>query len=139
MNASQKNGLLIGITIAALGGAGFMFYRSSGTAAAPTRYSVNGVCLDCGKSSTSMHVLGEHEPYVCPSCQKNAVYPWFVCTDCRKRFVPELDRGAPGEPARLPHTPRCPACGSTAVSAWDAELVPESDLKGDVALPKLGG
>jgi DNA-directed RNA polymerase subunit RPC12/RpoP len=140
MNASQKNLLLIGITVAALAGAGVLFYRSSGGAtSAPSTFAISGACLECSKMSRGTYALGEHEPYACPHCQKSALYPLYVCSDCQKRFVPQLVRAAPGEPWRLPHSPRCSACDSATVGAWDPELLPESELKGDLPLPKLGG
>ena len=136
MSTGQRNLLLGGIAIAALAVSVVLFARGRSAGALPNQYSIRGICLACQKESQSTHGLTEEPPFVCPHCGKQAVYPWFYCFECQKRFVPDLARPGPGQPLRFPSWPSCPCpnCRSSRVGQFDPALQPTP--LGDAPLPK---
>ena len=136
MSSGQRNALLGVVAVAALAGAGTLFFRAAKSTSLPETFSVTGVCLSCKEESQTTHKLGERDPFECPKCHKTSVYTWSFCMDCQKRFVPNLERQVPGEPLRIPMPIRCPACGGTNVSVYQPGYIDAADIKGDLALPK---
>jgi hypothetical protein len=132
---SQRNGVLVGVVIIALGIVGYLSFGSGrGAAGVPSQYVTSAVCLACQKETEVKHARGELAPWTCRFCGKNAVYPWFYCSNCKKRFVPNLTRPEPGGPLRTPTVPVCPACGSQNVGLYMPGLTDEKPA-GDAPLP----
>ena len=98
-------------------------------------YTVHGVCLACEQEGETTQAMDAYAPFVCPSCDAHAMYPWFYCDGCCKRFVPELVRPDPDGPLRLPMGIRCPACGGTQIGQYDPQMPTQTPV-GDAPLPK---
>lgn len=134
MPAPSKNAWLGGVAVVTLGAAVILYFaRSGGSAEIPNIYTYKGVCLACKNETESKYKAGEAEPFVCGKCNQRAVYGWWYCMKCKKRFVPELMRGS--NPPRVPAMPPCFACGSPSTGAWVPED-PTQDSKGTAPLPK---
>ncbi len=136
MTTSQRNGLLVGSAVVALAVAAVLFARGRTAGQLPSQYTTRGICLACQKESESRHALTDIPPFVCPHCGKAAVYPWYYCYDCKKRFVPDLVRMEPGRPLRVPTWTSCPCpnCRSAQVTQWDPSF--QGQAAGDAPLPK---
>lgn len=137
MTSGQKNGVLVAVAVVALGAAGILFFRagSAASTALPTTAGIHGVCLSCKAESAISVPLSDHDPYACPKCNTRSLYPLYFCTDCMKRFVPQLSRPAPGEPLRVPMSVLCPSCRGGNSVPFDAESIPADMVKGDLPLP----
>lgn len=134
MSQGQRNVLLGGIAIAAIAVAVIIFTRT-GPAARPESFAFNGVCLSCQKDVKQVVPLNEYAPFTCPHCATQAVYPWFYCNECNRRFVPDLVRPDPAGPWRIPQGIACRACGSGNVGSWDPDFPTQQPI-GDAQLPK---
>ena len=135
MSSGQRNAILIGVAVVALAVAVTLMARSRIAGSTPTQYTVRGICLACQAEAETTQPLAAEPPFVCPKCGKQAVYPWFFCYDCQKRFIPDLVRPRPSEPLRIPSWPSCPCsnCRSTHVGQYDPLL---HNPVGDAPLPK---
>jgi hypothetical protein len=130
VNETAKKIVLLVVALGAFGIAGYMMFRQTGQAQLPTEYRISGVCLACKQEATATSKLSERPPFECQKCRKAAVFPWFYCGQCNKRFVPNLERRG-GGPAHLPVVPACPKCGSTSTGAYfpdDPDVKPAGDL-----------
>lgn len=137
MSKGQRNLLLGGIAVAAIAVAILLFARGRGSSALPKEYTIWGVCLACQEEAETTQPLADYAPFECPHCSQHAVYNWFYCYDCKKRFVPDLGRPDPGGPLRLPTGLRCRACRSDYVGQYDPQL-PTQDPVGTAPLPDWG-
>lgn len=110
-------------------------FIASGTGAAqfPTHNEIAGVCLSCKQEVRAVYDGLEVAPFSCPKCKQHAVFPWFYCTKCHKRFAATPDKSS-GQP-RMPVQPRCQACGSTHFEAYYPGLTIQK-VEGDAPLPK---
>lgn len=136
MSQPQRNVVLGAIAVAAIVVAIVLFARGGAQSrAVPKDYTIEGVCLACREEAQITQPLGEYAPFPCPHCGKQAVYPWFYCYDCNRRFVPELVRPEPNGPLRLPMGPRCTACRSNHVGQYDPQWPTQHPI-GDAPLPK---
>jgi hypothetical protein len=114
--------------------AGVFYLRSTGNARSlPDEYNIDGVCLNCHESGEFTYATEQRQPLVCPKCGERAVYSWFYCPKCRKRFVPNLER-RDGGPPRLPIVPTCTECGAMAGTYMKED--PVQDPVGDAPLPE---
>ena len=136
MNPAVRNCLYGLIILAGAGGAGYMLFgrTKENVAVNAAHFSVDGMCLAC-KSETKLSVPREEEaPHRCPKCGQQAVYPLWYCEDCKKRFVPVLERRDPNGPPRMPVSVACPNCRGQSVAPY----IPEAQLEtpaGDQPLP----
>ncbi len=137
MSTGQRRGLLMVVAVVALVVAGFLLVRNAGgPPKLPESVLVEGVCLSCKKAHSGTHALTEHEPYECGGCKTRAVYPWYYCYDCQRRFVPTLMRPNPGQAMRLPVSVTCPGCQSGNTTPFESGFVAQDQIKGDLPLPK---
>lgn len=138
MSQSQRNVLLGGIAVVLIAVAAVVYAtRTRPSFRVPDQFGFKGVCLACSQESDATQAANESPPALCPHCGKAALYPWFFCYDCQKRFVPDLVRPQSDGPLRLPAWPKCPCrgCRSGNVGPWDPEM-PTQQPVGDVPLPK---
>ncbi len=135
MSDSAKKSLLVVAALAAVAVAGVMLMRSDSGSGGnlPQQYSIDGVCLKCHESGQFSYSAKQDQPLVCPKCGERAVYSWFYCNACKKRFVPKLQVRADGV-AVIPMVPACPACGSTDATPFIQED-PTQQPAGDTPLP----
>jgi DNA-directed RNA polymerase subunit RPC12/RpoP len=134
---NAKRNLIFGIVAVAL--LGFAGYRLFSTTRNPIRLpediTTYGVCLACGQDAIVGHKLRANAPFECQRCGEMAVYPWYYCYDCMRRFVPPLGRDNPNEPAHVLPMPRCTACGCRAVAPYDPERPDQAPVE-DVEPPE---
>jgi len=100
-----------------------------------TEFSEYGVCLACKYEGQVDYPREQPAPHRCPKCGQQAFYPLYFCFDCKRRFVPALERNDPAQPARVPLIIACPNCTSSRVSPFlggQAGYEPEGP---DVPLP----
>jgi hypothetical protein len=115
--------------------AAVLFVRSlSGGSRLPRTTSIDGVCLNCHESGEFTYPVSQSEPLTCPKCGERAVYSWFFCHNCNRRFVPNLETH-PDRPPSVPVVPVCPACGSSRTGSYIKED-PTQQPVGDAPLPK---
>lgn len=137
MNESTRKWAGIAVGVVAVGLAVYFFSRNTGDKDKyPRQLTVDGVCLACKQEvKARIKAVSDFAPYDCPNCKEMAVYPWFYCDNCRKRFVPELIPGAghDGKPA-LPAAPKCSGCRSNLVMQYIPGFSPPP--AGDAPLPK---
>lgn len=95
------------------------------------------VCLACQQECDIRHGPLELVPFTCPNpdCGEAAVYPWYFCNDCKRRFVPQPLMREPGGPLRPPATITCTACGSVSITPYAPEWLKEEPI-GDAPLPR---
>ncbi|MGD8451211.1 MAG: hypothetical protein PVJ57_05280 [Phycisphaerae bacterium] len=122
MAEKQRNVVLGSIAVIALLVALYMFFGFGSGRQRPDTYTIQGLCLGCQQEVKLSFAAGEREPYECPQCRQMAVYPWLYCYECQKLFIPNLVRGADGEPLRYPGHPACPACRTQHVGSYVPEL-----------------
>ena len=137
MNQQTRNFVLGAVAIVALGAAAFLYARGSGGGSMlPREYKMKGVCLACQKEGEYTIAARTAAPYKCKECGKEAVYPFYYCFNCKKRFVPDLVRLQPGGPLRLPPETKCPCptCQSTDIGQWVADATQAPT--GTAPLPK---
>jgi DNA-directed RNA polymerase subunit RPC12/RpoP len=114
----------------------FILAKSGGGSRFHTRLGVDGVCLACKQEvKVQVNTTTDFAPYKCPRCNEQAVVGWMFCTNCKKRFVPALERKGDGQ-ARLPDALRCSGCKSPNVETFVPGLITQQPV-GDVPLPKL--
>lgn len=130
--AAQKAGLA-GLAIVLFGFAAYQFFWRGGGTELPSEYTIKGVCLACKQEAEAVYRSGEEEPFTCKKCGERAVYSWWYCMACNKRFIPEMMK-RPDGPPKVPPMPRCPGCGSPRTGAWVPDD-PTQSAKGDVPLP----
>jgi hypothetical protein len=132
---STKNLILVGLSVVIFATAGAIgFWATRGKPRFAELYLINGVCLSCLWDGEASYKANEGQPAVCPSCNKRAVYEWYYCQDCRKRFVPALDRST--NPPTVPPFSPCPGCYCTNVGAWDPRFPEQAVPRGELPLPK---
>ena len=103
--------------------------RPSARAQLPTDIKANCACLACRQHIRIATKVAMPLPYECPECGERAAYPLFVCRDCGKYFVPNLERHEEEEFPTMPFTPTCPACGNTKVGGYTgSEMIPSEEL-----------
>jgi DNA-directed RNA polymerase subunit RPC12/RpoP len=136
MSQGQRNGMLVVVAVAALVGAGWLFFRGSSAGELPKSQGIYGICVSCKHEAESAHPLGAREPFECEKCKTRSVYAMYFCNECQKRFVPQLRREVPGEPMRVPMPVHCPVCNTSSVSIFFPGYIDQADIKGDHALPK---
>ncbi len=131
----MKNSLLGLLTVALFGVAGYLAFRGfSGPKGIVEKVESPGVCLACKQEVLASYKVGEAPPLVCSACGERAVFQWFYCYDCHRRFVPEPEP-APDGGFGVPMYPKCYACGCQSVQ----QLIPnfqEHVPSGDANLPK---
>jgi DNA-directed RNA polymerase subunit RPC12/RpoP len=133
----NRNVWLGGAALVIAIGAAVMYLMRDPGVAAPTRLAISGVCLACQKEAyVEFDATRDTVPLVCPSCGQRAVYNWFYCEQCDKRFVPAPALGSDGI-ARPPMIPSCPGCGGMSCRSWDPGLAEElgRESKGDMPFP----
>ena len=136
MTSRRRNLILGGIALVCFAVAGYVFVATgSSRGPAPGEYIEHCICLACQQEVVLRHGADEIAPYRCPHCGQAAVYSWYYCYDCGKRFVPKPLMREPGGPLRPPATVICGACGSRNVCAYVPELLSE-EPKGNAPLPK---
>jgi len=119
MAQGQRNLLFGGLAIVVLVLAGVFFVRGQKTTSeVPDTYSIYGVCLACKAEGQTSFAHDERAPHRCDACDEMAVYPWYYCLDCQKRFVPNLYRRDPDGPLRVPRGATCTGCGSSNVTQY---------------------
>lgn len=121
------------VAVAAFAFAGYLFFRGSRQAEFPSEYRISGVCLACKAEATATSKISERPPFDCLSCRKQAVFPWYFCGRCQRRFVPNLERS--GGTVRLPIVPACPKCGSTSTGSWVPDDPEQKPGGADLPLP----
>lgn len=133
----QRSLLLVIVLVVVAGTAGVFYLNRSGDEVRVSRdLLTSGVCLACQKEAEVEHGLEESAPFACPHCGEQAVYPWFYCEDCNRRFVPQLVRMAgSAAPTVPPAGVICTACRSAAVTQYVPGLTPEPPGD-DVPLPR---
>jgi hypothetical protein len=135
MEQGKRNVVLGGVALVAIAIAVVVFAKTSTKAGPSKTVQVNGICLSCQKEAQINVPTAVRPPYTCPACNKSALYAWFYCQQCGKRFIPTLERREANGPLRIAIECRCPACGSTEVTPWDP-TDPEQPDKGTATLPK---
>ncbi len=100
----------------------------------PERFTIDGVCLACGKDVQVEATVTRQPPLACPLCGKEAVYKWMYCPSCRRLFIPNLVDGPDGRKIPQPFPP-CTGCGEAGTMAYDPILL-DSPPVGRVPLPK---
>ena len=134
-SSAKRNAVLIGIAAALIGLAAYRFVSAPGTKPDyPKRYTVQGVCLACKLDSEATQNVSERPPLECPKCRQRALFFWFYCPDCKKQFVPDLQRRADGTPG-LPVVITCPGCRSAHGAQYEPKD-PEQKPVGKLPLPK---
>lgn len=135
MNAATKNGLLVVVSLALLGYAGYrLLFTRSGPFEPPRTKSGFGVCLNCKQDTAYRVDAFEPAPYRCEACGEQAVYPWMYCLHCNRRFVPDLERTGEGPP-RIATFLSCPVCGCYDIIPYNP-ADPEQAPVGDAKLPR---
>lgn len=131
---SEKKSLFFGVaTVVILGVAAYFtlgYFRGGNQP--PSDYKTYGVCLSCEEEATVEHGASERAPFACSSCGEKAVFGWYYCQKCNKRFVPELLMQQ-GQWRQNPN-PTCPNCRGSDVSAY-FPIVPGQEPEGDLPLP----
>jgi hypothetical protein len=136
---NKRQIVLGGVAIVLLVVAGwYWFARASGPPAPSSTFTLDGICLACGKDVTATYKAGEGQPATCPLCGKRAVYGTFYCYNCKQRFVPELEPRPGGGPPKMPMIPVCPTCGGTNVAGY-IQQDPEHAAAQRGPLPKWTG
>ena len=92
--------------------------RPSAKGRIPREIRANCACLACRQHVRLEAKVVDPLPYECPECGERAAYPLFLCRDCGKYFVPNLERRGDRELPALPIMPSCAACGSRNVGAY---------------------
>ena len=133
MNDSTKSAVLGGVALVVLGGAAYLFFKPRAAVSFPTRYTIEGVCLACHAQDRVDAKLTDPPPHRCSKCGQSAIFGWYYCQDCKKRFVPNPVKSA--DRISLPVIPSCGGCGSQRVSQYASDD-PEQTPAGDAPLPK---
>lgn len=129
MNGKQLGLGALALVIFAL--VGWRLFGGKGDSIMPRTFEGHGVCLACKTETTIQYEAKTLPPYKCPSCDQDAFYTWWYCSECQHRFIPELTNESPRRPVRFP---ACTHCNCKGVSGWmDAQLMP---TRGDAKLPK---
>lgn len=118
------------VALALLGFAGWRFLGSKSEVKMPEKFSGPGICLSCKTEATIDYPAKSLPPYKCPTCDQEAFYMWWYCSECQHRFIPELTKETPRRPVRFP---QCTHCSCKAVSGWIPEIMP---ARGDAKMPK---
>ncbi len=138
MAAGQRNTAYGVVALIGLATAGVLLYNYATTpkdeSPIPLTYNVQAVCLSCSKPANLTRGVTDVQPFECPACSKKAVFSWYYCYGCSKRFVPQPEV-VEGQQARLPVRVTCPSCGSENVSAV-SPADPTQKPSGDLPLPK---
>ena len=135
MNRTPKNIALVGVAVVALGVAAYLVFARDGQTRLPSTYMTHGICLSCKKEGVVHHDKTATNPFKCPDCGRLAFYPWYFCSDCSQRSVPDLVRADPAGPWRVRGFPVCRACRSNHIGAWLPNL-PDQKPAADAPLPE---
>lgn len=139
MSQSQRNVLFGAIAIVALLGALYFFTAGSKRQVEIGRsLTTYGRCLACEYEGFVTFPLGQIAPFDCKECGETAVYGLYYCSECKKRFVPMLQREGVDGPLRPPQPPLvviCPACHGSQVTGYVPELFAD-ECKGHLAWPE---
>lgn len=134
MTPTIRNAILSVGALGAIAVAAYRFmYVSQGTAQLPVHYALTGICLACKAPATRTENITDRPPLRCNKCGQQAVYPWYHCLNCGKRFIPKLERRNAGPP-RIPMIPLCVACGSSATGVLQPGETGQ-DVVGEAPLP----
>jgi len=134
MQAGQRN-KLIGAVVVFAAAAGLYFGLNRHTVGMPETVKTYGVCLACQEENEVDAPISQAAPFPCAKCGEAAVYPWYICDNCKRRFVPEPIVADPEDGVRrVPPSPRCSACRSFGGRPWIQKLDPE--YAGNAKLPK---
>jgi DNA-directed RNA polymerase subunit RPC12/RpoP len=135
MRVSNRDLVLGGLAVLLIAAAAVLYATWAGSAKAqlPRSATTLGVCLACKQECAVSHGTAEVAPFECPNCAERAVYPWYFCLDCKKRFVPALVSGPEDEYPRVQPFASCPACGSPRVRGYLSAMEPQ--VAGDAPLP----
>jgi DNA-directed RNA polymerase subunit RPC12/RpoP len=137
MSPTRRNIVLAGLAIGLFIVAGVIFSRSDASADYPSTYMLDGVCLQCKQDGRLQLKTAQIPPYECPHCHERAFYPWFYCSDCKVKFVPNLVKNpGGGRPHGLPVVPMCSECGGPHVGNY-IPTDPEQSPTGVADLPGL--
>lgn len=136
MSPTARKVLYVALIIAGFGTTAFVLVRRNPEQLAVNaeQYTLYGVCLSCREEGELRVPRDEDAPHTCGKCQQKAVYPWWFCYDCNRRFVPALFEREPGGPPRVPPAVACTGCQSQNVTPY----LPQAQLEppvGDVPLP----
>jgi hypothetical protein len=139
MSPKVKNTVLGAIAIVAFGAAIAVFVmRNPESEYMPRKLTMRGVCLETKQDVTVTFNAGEQPPYVNPATGRRTVYSWYICPECKKRFVPKLVF-LPGRDLPQPEIiPKCPLCGGDA-AAWNPDDPNQPKPVGDVPPPDMPG
>lgn len=132
---AKRNAILISVVVVVGGVAAYRFIAAPGSKPDyPKQYTVQGVCLACKQESEATQGVTERPPLECSKCRQRALFYWFYCPDCKKQFVPELQRRTDG-PAGLPVVITCPGCRSARGEQYEPKD-PDQKPVGKLPLPK---
>lgn len=136
MDGSKRQTVKLVISIVALGAAVTLFaLQWGGDEGLPNVYWIDGVCLACRQEAETSFTPSEQEPLKCPHCAEQAVYSWWICLDCKKKFVPRLVRAGEDGPPRRVAIPTCVECKSAKTAGFIDEF-PDHEPSGIAQLPE---
>lgn len=136
MGGPKRQTVQLTIAIVALGAAITLFaLQWGGDEGLPNEYWIDGVCLACKQDAAASFTSSEQEPLECPHCGEQAVYSWWICLDCKRKFVPRLVRSGEGGPPRRAAIPVCVECKSIKTAGYIKEF-PDHEPSGVARLPK---
>ncbi|MCA9244091.1 MAG: hypothetical protein KDA32_09065 [Phycisphaerales bacterium] len=118
MEGLGKKITLIVIAVAALTFAGVRACRVTANQVTVANELVgDGFCLACRTNVQFVHPKGEEPPHKCPACNERAVYRWYYCSECHRRFIPRMEKDIEGtlRPVRPTY---CAACGCENVGPY---------------------
>ncbi|TWT43629.1 hypothetical protein RAS1_00260 [Phycisphaerae bacterium RAS1] len=125
----------LGFVALVAGGVSIYLFTRSSVGELPASYTAHGTCLSCHDFDGEVsYKSGEESPFKCPKCQADAVYPWFMCDSCHRRYVAALEPDANGTLRVKPYSP-CPACGELCGHLLFPPLETVKPV-GDAPLPK---
>lgn len=129
----QKNVVLSLVAVVALAVAGYLIFSSTTSDALPSEYSAQAWSFASNQEVTVEYAAGDAEPFICPVSGSQTAYRLHYCNNCDHKVVPQLtnDNGK----FRIIGYSTCPNCGSTALTAYDPETMPEA-ANAELALPK---
>ncbi|MCH7721257.1 MAG: hypothetical protein IH988_09775 [Planctomycetes bacterium] len=135
MARSLRQRILLGVAVAGLAVAAYLFARAGREGRLPDRYTIEGVCLKCEQEAQITFDATNPQPFECADCGERSVYEWMYCFECKHRFVPKLVK-RPDQPPQFPMIPVCSDCGTQRVGAY-LPIDPEQEPIGDHPLPEM--
>ena len=140
MSHAARKSLYVLLIVAAFGTTAFVLLRRGEERLAihAQHTTIQGICLACRGEGAAQVPTTERAPHLCAKCAQTAVYPWWVCYECNRRFIPALFQPEPGGPPRIPATVACTGCQSQNVAPYlpEAQLDPPTGDLPPPAWPK---